>query len=839
MANRFNQLISQQYVPIPFQEVAQAAAIRQKTADTNAGLMDKELSDLNSLKAIPGTPQEQYAKEYLAKVNEAFAQYSSPEKLSNPNNFLEFRRHVRSITDPIKLNNIKSSWDNWQANTTYEKELARDQRFDERLRPDVSGLAPDQVFNQWTMPFDQSTKYTDPIYTGFEKNGVIRYNPDGSTFVSTERSKENLETFAELQKEEVAQAPWLKAIARTAKGMSFADFDKMSPEDKQSLAKEVLMGDWHKYITKTEGAYKNAPRKALGLRSGGDKEEAAPEIVDPAGNLVYNRADDATWTPKYLQTAFNTKYNANDPVVGGQSSIVVNPSKSFNVMPIRGNVDPRVVQLRELLTKANADVFKSEAEKSEAFKKFDTTMPIHYRYSRAMLPLREKIMALAKDLGLPEEEFDIMGRNTSKSFEHLYVNNLMMDKDVLAKVENNFNKQFGVDKGAFDSNVGGDTKVGTAIKMLSSGRFITRDTENKVDVDDPISGRTSSYVLGDFVKTKAELNSIAKEAGFDDADEMLERIAEVEERLGYKKGELLQSGNPITKVNEKGETHEFPTYKIQGYIPVPTSNDVMDEFNRGELGDKYNSEMTNKIHALRAARVSNNNRNYSAGLEWFNGDILKKKEELMTKIDALTKEDFDEDFSDAEVAELKKKKKDAIEEALKTGKVTKLGEEINELNEVVGNKSALMESIGDVESAGQYNTPPVDPDNGSASGKYQFIKSTWQAYARKLGIDKDEAYKATAEEQDRVMKAHIKDNSVIADKLLQQYKVYQGFPFDKNDLMYLLHAVGAGDLPKMLDAYVQNAGSGHAAGLAAMEELDKHKERKLSQTIEQFRKKLK
>lgn len=133
MANRFNQLISQQYVPIPFQEVAQAAAIRQKTADANASLMDKELSDLNSLKAIPGTPQEKYLRSYLAQVNEAFSQFATPEKLSNPNTPLEFRRYVRNITDPLRLNNIKSSWDNWQNNTTYEKELAKEQRFDERL----------------------------------------------------------------------------------------------------------------------------------------------------------------------------------------------------------------------------------------------------------------------------------------------------------------------------------------------------------------------------------------------------------------------------------------------------------------------------------------------------------------------------------------------------------------------------------------------------------------------------------------------------------------------------------------------------------------------------------
>ena len=71
------------------------------------------------------------------------------------------------------------------------------------LRPDVSGLEPDQVFNQWTMPFDQSTKYNIQFYTGFEKNGVIRYNPDGSTFVSTQNVVKKPKTFVELQKKKL------------------------------------------------------------------------------------------------------------------------------------------------------------------------------------------------------------------------------------------------------------------------------------------------------------------------------------------------------------------------------------------------------------------------------------------------------------------------------------------------------------------------------------------------------------------------------------------------------------------------------------------------------------
>jgi len=82
MANRFNQLISQQYVPIPFQEVALAAAIGQKTADANAAALDAEMADIGKIKAIPNTPQEKYVKEYYSVINEGFKKFSSPEALT-------------------------------------------------------------------------------------------------------------------------------------------------------------------------------------------------------------------------------------------------------------------------------------------------------------------------------------------------------------------------------------------------------------------------------------------------------------------------------------------------------------------------------------------------------------------------------------------------------------------------------------------------------------------------------------------------------------------------------------------------------------------------------------
>ena len=91
MANRFNKIIDQEYVGMPFQEILAAASIRQKTGDTNRAAYDGMNDLLSANKAIPTSPDEEYLKQSELAAQNLINQYVSDQnKISDPNSIYNF-----------------------------------------------------------------------------------------------------------------------------------------------------------------------------------------------------------------------------------------------------------------------------------------------------------------------------------------------------------------------------------------------------------------------------------------------------------------------------------------------------------------------------------------------------------------------------------------------------------------------------------------------------------------------------------------------------------------------------------------------------------------------------
>ena len=159
MANRFQTPIDNQfidtYVPIPFTELMNAAAIKQDRWDKASSSLLEAESSAQAIKAIEGTPDAAYRDEVVNYMKDRANYYTSGAiDLSDPLVQNQINSDLRKI-DQVRLQNIGASRTNWDAERAQEDELR------------AKGQWNDKLYGNWS-----ESGYNDPWLNWDSRKGI-------------------------------------------------------------------------------------------------------------------------------------------------------------------------------------------------------------------------------------------------------------------------------------------------------------------------------------------------------------------------------------------------------------------------------------------------------------------------------------------------------------------------------------------------------------------------------------------------------------------------------------------------------------------------------------------
>jgi hypothetical protein len=120
------------YVGLPFQEIMATVGARQAQNDRQQEALLKTFEDTQNLKYIPGTKDEQYVKDYLAKAGDMVNKYMAAD-MSDPIVRGQLRRDFNSITNPTRLQDTQLSYANWMSNQKQKASLKEQGQYNDIL----------------------------------------------------------------------------------------------------------------------------------------------------------------------------------------------------------------------------------------------------------------------------------------------------------------------------------------------------------------------------------------------------------------------------------------------------------------------------------------------------------------------------------------------------------------------------------------------------------------------------------------------------------------------------------------------------------------------------------
>lgn len=131
--NRFDQPAQAQfintYVPIPFDELAQAAATRQATLDENLARLDAAQAAAANLNYIPNSRDQLVVENWQRQLNALADEYIDKD-LSDPEIYRKLRSSIRQAVDPSQVKQIQESYAGYQ---DYQRSLAQMQSRGEQV----------------------------------------------------------------------------------------------------------------------------------------------------------------------------------------------------------------------------------------------------------------------------------------------------------------------------------------------------------------------------------------------------------------------------------------------------------------------------------------------------------------------------------------------------------------------------------------------------------------------------------------------------------------------------------------------------------------------------------
>jgi hypothetical protein len=171
------------YSPIPFNELMQAGAMKQKAYETGLDNLMKTYEDTHNLKYIPGSVDEQYIKQQVIPSAKAIVDKYSTQDLSDPTVRRQMRTDFASNIDSNRVKDIQDSHAAWMDNQKWRQKLKSEGKYQDFLDTPDSGYdtSTNGVYSKLTEAFQEARPIAEQYFNNLEgdsytdpKTGEVR-----------------------------------------------------------------------------------------------------------------------------------------------------------------------------------------------------------------------------------------------------------------------------------------------------------------------------------------------------------------------------------------------------------------------------------------------------------------------------------------------------------------------------------------------------------------------------------------------------------------------------------------------------------------------------------------
>ena len=247
MANRFQTPIDNQfidtYVPIPFQELMNAAQIKQGRWDEAAGSLAEAESAAQLVRAIEGTPDAAYRDEVVNYMKDRAAYYTSGKlDLSDPLVQNQINADIRKV-DQVRLQSIGDSRSNWDAERVKEAELRQKGEWNDRLYEPKWGEWDSRrgIYTGNAEAEIKTSTELEPYFKDMETEfkGIVGDDPNSlAMYARNEVGRNRIREHARNIANQMKDTTWADQQLRLKYGSGYKD--KISTAEQQAYIEEAI-----------------------------------------------------------------------------------------------------------------------------------------------------------------------------------------------------------------------------------------------------------------------------------------------------------------------------------------------------------------------------------------------------------------------------------------------------------------------------------------------------------------------------------------------------------------------------------------------------------------------
>lgn len=247
MANLYDRPVGGQfidmYVPIPFEQIAQAGARRQERYDVAEQGMESIYDAAQALRYIPGSEDEQIIKEkVIPRIKEIRDKYAKKD-LSNPLVQRQMRKELESKVNKNLIGEMQQSYTQWLEDEKLVKQYkARDMwhpGLDEQPRGQGYSTQQEGVYGRISSPYVNPMGEVDKLFStqGYMKGRELSYDEQTGVLIEG-RTEEDVA--------KIAETDWYKLSENTRNNilMDYShrnpDVDLTSPKVREEAVKEFI-----------------------------------------------------------------------------------------------------------------------------------------------------------------------------------------------------------------------------------------------------------------------------------------------------------------------------------------------------------------------------------------------------------------------------------------------------------------------------------------------------------------------------------------------------------------------------------------------------------------------
>lgn len=161
--NKYDRPIDSQfintYVPIPFEQMVQAGALKQQRYDQTAAAIDASIAQAESINAAPGTQDAIERDLAVNKIHGIRDKYYSKD-LSDPMVVRQLNNEIRSAVKPADIKKWETTFQSWQTQQKHKQQQI--------ARGEYNPLIDEDPISGWDSSTMGTYNYLSPTYQGKE-----------------------------------------------------------------------------------------------------------------------------------------------------------------------------------------------------------------------------------------------------------------------------------------------------------------------------------------------------------------------------------------------------------------------------------------------------------------------------------------------------------------------------------------------------------------------------------------------------------------------------------------------------------------------------------------------